>query len=85
MREKDDVRERDKDQLFDERALQGVRRAIDQLRAVLDQMRTANAALAVERDRAIALQLASDDQRDEAEKARWQAVSEREEAERARE
>jgi glycosyltransferase involved in cell wall biosynthesis len=57
----------------------------------VDDLREGNAALTVERDRAIAernraiaLQLISDDQRDQAEQARWQAVREREAAEQAR-
>lgn len=50
----------------------------------IHQLRAESVALAAERDRAISLQLESDRQRDEAEKAHWGAVREREEAERAR-
>jgi glycosyltransferase involved in cell wall biosynthesis len=64
--------------------LRGLFFQINELRSQNADLRSQNAALRAERDRAISLQLASDRQRDDAEKARWQAVSEREEAEKAR-
>ena len=64
--------------------LRSLFRDINQLLRDINQLRAQNAALAAERDRAIALQLASDRQRDEAEKGRWEAVRGREEAEEAR-